>query len=97
MASPTVEDLLQQLILGQQRTMERIDAIVVQSTNTNTRIDEVLKRVEDIELAQSLSVYPTIAPEDIANPLTLNTKRSSQRSKSSSPTNSDHLLPTQAK
>ena len=52
MATPSVEDLLQQLIQGQQRTMERIDAVVVQSTNTNTRKDEVLKRVEDIELAQ---------------------------------------------
>jgi hypothetical protein len=90
MATPSVEDLLQQLIQGQQRTMERIDAIVVQSTNTNTRIDEVLKRVEDIELAQSLSVYhPTSAPEDVPNPLLLNTKRSTERSKSSSPTNSD--------
>jgi len=57
MATPSVEDLLQQLIQGQQRTMERIDSIVVQSTNTNTRIDEVLKRVEDIELAQSMAQY----------------------------------------
>jgi len=84
MASPTVEDLLQQLILGQQRTMERIDAVVVQSTNTSTRIDEVLKRVEDIELAQSLAQYPTSAPEEGLNP-----KRSTQRSKASSPTNSE--------
>jgi hypothetical protein len=82
MATPSVEDLLQQLIQGQQRTMERIDAIVVQSTNTNTRIDKVLKRVEDIELAQSLAVYPTSAPEATSNPLISNTK-------SSSPTNSE--------
>jgi hypothetical protein len=89
MATPSVEDLLQQLIQGQQRTMERIDAIVVQSTNTNTRIDEVLKRVEDIELAQSMAQYPTSAREEVLNPLLLNTKRSTERSKSSSPTNSD--------
>ena len=81
-AAPSVEDLLQQLI-------QRIDSIVVQSTNTNTRIDEVLKRVEDIELAQSLSAYPTSAPEEVFNPLLLNTKRSTERSKSSSPTNSE--------
>ena len=68
--SPSVEELLQQLLLGQQRTMERIDAVVVQSTNTSTRIDEVLKRVEDIELAQSLAQYPTSAPEEGLNPLT---------------------------
>ena len=89
MAAPSVEDLLQQLIQGQQRTMERINSIVVQSTNTNTRIDEVLKRVEDIELAQSLSAYPSSAPEEGLNPLLLNTKRSTERSKSSSPTNSE--------
>ena len=89
MASPTVEDLLQQLILGQQKTMERIDVVVVQSTNINTRIDEVLKRVEDIELAQSLAQYPTSVPEEGLNPLLLNTKRSTQRSKASSPTNSE--------
>ena len=69
--------------------MERIDAVVVQSTNTNTRIDEVLKRVEDIELAQSLAQYPTSAPEESLNPLLLNTKHSTQRSKASSPTNSE--------
>ena len=87
--SPSVEELLQQLLLGQQRTMERIDAVVVQSTNTSTRIDEVLKRVEDIELAQSLAQYPTSAPEEGLNPLLLNTKRSTQRSKASSPTDSE--------
>ena len=79
MATPTVEDLLQQLIQGQQQTMERIDAIVVQSTNTNTRIDEVLKRVEDIELTQSMAQYPTSAPEEGLNPLLLNTKRSTDQ------------------
>jgi hypothetical protein len=89
MATPSVEDLLQQLIKGQQRTMERIDAIVVQSTNTNTRIDEVLKRVEDIELAQSMAQYPTSARGEVLNPLLLNTKLSTERSKSSSPTNSE--------
>ena len=66
--------------------MERIDAVVGQSTNTNTHLDEVLKRVEDIEVAQSIALYPSSAPEDRSNPLLLNTKRSSQRSKSSSPT-----------
>ena len=80
--SPSVEELLQQLLL-------RIDAVVVQSTNTSTRIDEVLKRVEDIELAQALAQYPTSAPEEGLNPLLLNTKRSTVRSKSSSPTNSE--------
>ena len=87
--SPSFEELLQQLLLGQQQTMERIDAVVSQSTNTSTRLNEVLKRVEDIELAQSLAQYPTSAPEEGLNPLLLNTKRSAQRSKASSPTNSE--------
>ena len=87
--SPSVEEMLQQLILGQQRIMEKIDEVVGQSAATDTRLDEISKRVEDIEVLQSMAAYPTIAPEDIANPLVLNTKRSSQRSKSSSPTNSE--------
>jgi len=92
MATPSVEEMLQQLILGQQRIMEKIDEVVGQSTATDTRLDEISKRVEDIELVQSIVVYPTIAPEDIAKPLILNTKRSSQRSKSSSPTNSESSI-----
>ena len=51
-AAPTVEDMFQQL-LNSQRTMD-----------TNARFDELLKRVVDIEVAQSLAVYPTSAPED---------------------------------
>ena len=81
-AAPSVEDMFQQL-------MNSIQDLSNRSIDTNARLDEMLKRVTDIEIAQSLSVYPTIAPEDIANPLILNTKRSSQRSKSSSPTNSE--------
>jgi len=67
--------------------MERIDAVIRQSTNTNTRLDGVLKRVEDIE--QSMALYPSGALEKGSNPLPLNTKRSSQRSKSSSPINNE--------
>jgi hypothetical protein len=66
--SPSVEELLQQLILGQQRTTERLDAVVGQSTNTNTRLDEVLKRVEDIELAQSIALYRSSAPQEGSHP-----------------------------
>jgi hypothetical protein len=91
MASPSasVEEMLQQLILGQQRIMEKNDEVVRQSTATDSRLDEISKRVEDVEFVQSMAVYPTIAPEHIANPLILNTKRSSQRSKSSSSTNGE--------
>ena len=64
MATPTVEDLLQQLIQGQQRTMERIDAIVVQSTNTNTRID--------IELAQSMAQDQSLPHQPTAKPMIKN-------------------------
>ena len=80
--SPSVEEMLQQLILGQQRIKEKLDEVVGQSAATDTRLDEISKRVEDIELAQSLAVYPTSAPEDTLNPLISNTK-------SSSPTNSE--------
>ena len=37
----------------------------------------MLKRVVDIEVAQSLAVYPTSAPEDTLNPLIGTTKASS--------------------
>ncbi len=50
MATPSVEEMLQQLILGQQRIMEKIDEVVGQSTATDTRLDEISKRVEDISM-----------------------------------------------
>ena len=74
-AAPTVEDMFQQL-------MNSIQDLSNRSIDTNARFDELLKRVTDIEVAQSLSVYPTSAPEATSNPLISNTK-------SSSPTNSE--------
>ncbi len=59
MATPSVEEMLQQLILGQQRIMEKIDEVVGQSTATDTRLDEISKRVEDFEFVQSMAVHPT--------------------------------------
>jgi hypothetical protein len=81
-AAPSVEDMFQQL-------MNSIQDLSNRSIDTNARFDELLKRVTDIEVAQSLAVYPTSAPQAVLNPLLLNTKRSTERSKSSSPTNSE--------
>jgi hypothetical protein len=50
---------------------------VGQSTTTNTKLDKMSKRVEDIEFVQKMALYPTSAPEDILNPLISNTKSSS--------------------
>jgi hypothetical protein len=78
--SPSIEDLFQQLIRGQKLIMEQLDELVRQSTTTNTKLDVMSKRVEEIELSQSS------VKDEISSPLMLNTKRSSQRS---SPTNSE--------
>ena len=78
--SPSIEDLFQQLIRGQKLIMEQLDELVRQSTTTNTKLDVMSKRVEEIELSQSS------VKDEISNPLMLDTKRSSQRS---SPTNSE--------
>ena len=67
-AAPSVEDMFQQL-------MNSIQDLSNRSIDTNARFDELLKRVTDIEVAQSLSVYPTNVPEQGLNPLLLNTKR----------------------
>ena len=75
--SPSVEEMLQQLILGQQRIKEQLDEVVGQSAATDTRLDEISKRVDDIELAQSMAVYPTSTPKDTLNPLIGTTKASS--------------------
>ena len=48
-AAPTVEDMFQQL-------MNSIQDLSNRSIDTNARFDELLKRVTDIEVAQSLSV-----------------------------------------
>ena len=52
----SVEDMFQQL-------MNSIQDLSNRSIDTNARLDELLKRVTDIEVAQSLSVYPTSARE----------------------------------
>jgi len=74
-AALSVEEMFQQLLNSIQDLSNR-------STDTNARFDELSKRVTDIEVAQSLAVYPTSAPEATSNPLISNTK-------SSSPTNSE--------
>ena len=83
--SPSIEELFQQLIRGQKLIIEKLDEVVGQSITTNTKLDAMSKRVEDIELSQSMAVYPSSVKE-ISRSLMLNTKRSSQRS---SPTNSE--------
>jgi len=74
-AALSVEEMFQQLLNSIQDLSNR-------SIDTNARFDELSKRVTDIEVAQSLAVYPTSAPEATSNPLISNTK-------SSSPTNSE--------
>ena len=81
-AAPTVEGMFQQLLNSQRTTMDAIQDLSNRSMDTNARFDELLKRVTNIKVAQSLAVYPTSAPEAILNPLISNTK-------SSSPTNSE--------
>ena len=49
--SPSIEELFQQLIRGQKLIMEQLDELVRQSTTTNTKLDVMSKRVEEIELS----------------------------------------------
>ena len=81
-AAPTVEEMFQQLLNANRITMDSIQDLTNRSMDTNSRLDEMLKRVVDIEVAQSLAVYPISAPEDTLNPLIGTTK-------ASSPTNSE--------
>jgi len=74
-AASSVEEMFQQLLNSIQDLSNR-------SIDTNARFDELSKRVTDIEVAQSLAIYPTSVPEATSNPLLSNTK-------SSSPTNSE--------
>ena len=76
-AAPTVEGMFQQLLNSQRTTMDAIQDLSNRSMDTNARFDELLKRVTNIKVAQSLAVYPTSAPEAILNPLISNTKSSS--------------------
>jgi hypothetical protein len=71
--SPRIEELFQQLIRGQKLIIEKLE-------ETNTKLDAISKRVEDIELSQTMAVYPSSVKEEISSPLILNTKCSSQRS-----------------
>lgn len=80
--SPTVEEMFQQM-------MNAIEDIANRSEVTNTRLDKLVERIEAVELAQSMTVYPSEERVEGRNPQSLNSKRSIQRSRSSSPTLSE--------
>ncbi len=50
--SPTVEEMFQQM-------MNAIQDIANRSEVTNTRLDKLVERIEAVELAQSMTVYPS--------------------------------------
>ena len=77
-AAPTVEEMFQQLLNANRVTMDSIQDLTTRSMDANSRLDEMLKRVVYIEVAQSLAVYPTSVPEDTLNPFVSNTKASSR-------------------
>ena len=62
-AAPTVQEMFQQLLNANRVTMDSIQDLTNRSMDTNSRLDEMLKRVVDIEVAQSLAVYNHV-PED---------------------------------
>ena len=80
--SPTVEEMFQQM-------MNVIQDIANRSEITNTRLDKLVERIEAVELAQSMTVYPSEDRVEGLNPQSSNSKRSIQRSRSSSPTLSE--------
>ena len=81
-STPTMEEMFQLMLTLQQ-------TIINGSTATNTRLDSLVERVQAIELAQSLMIYPSQSQPQGSNPMNSDTHDSDAKSRPSSPIPSD--------
>jgi hypothetical protein len=81
-STPTMEEMFHLMLTLQQ-------TIINGSTATNTRLDSLVERVQAIELAQSLMVYPSQSQPQGLNPMNSGIHDSDAKSRTSSPIPSD--------
>jgi hypothetical protein len=67
--TPTVEEMFQQMLTFQQTMISSVQNLINGSTITNTRLDSLVERVQAIELAQSLTIYPNQMQPEGSNPM----------------------------
>ena len=87
--SPTVEEMLQQMLIYHQATKNAIqDYLVNRSNTTNVRLK--VERVESVELSNSMAVYPAPIPVQQTNPLASTSSTSDKDNNESSIANPDN-------
>jgi hypothetical protein len=88
--APTVQEMFQQMLAFQQSMNNSIRDLANGSITTNTRLDSLVERVQAIELAQSLMIYPSQSQPQGSNPMNSDIHDSDAKSRTSSPIPSDH-------
>ena len=87
--APTVQEMLQQILASQQSMNNSIRDLANGSITTNTRLDSLVERVQAIELAQSLTIYPNQMQPEGSNPMNSRIHDADSKSRPSSPIPSD--------
>ena len=87
--APTVQEMFQQMLVFQQSMNNSIRDLANGSITTNTRLDSLVERVQALELAQSLMIYPSQSQPQGSNPMNSYIHDPDAKSRTSSPIPSD--------
>jgi len=68
-STPSVEEIFQQMLAFQQTMINSVQNSINGSNTTNTRLDSLVERVQAVELAQSLMIYPSQSQPEGSNPM----------------------------
>jgi len=88
-STPTVEEMFQQMLTFQQTIIYSVQNLINGSATTNTRLDSLVERVQAMELAQSLTIFPSQSQPQGSNPMNSDIYGSDAKSRPSSPIPSD--------
>ena len=81
--------MFQQMLTFQQTMISSVQNLINGSTITNTRLDSLVERVQAIELAQSLAIYPNQMQPEGSNPMNSEIHDADSKSRPSCPIPSD--------
>jgi len=88
-SAQTVQEMFQQMLAFQQTMTNSVRDLANGSDTTNTHLDSLVERVQAIELAQSLMIYPSQSQSQGSNPMNSDIHDSDAKSRPSKAIPSD--------